>query len=393
MRIIKGPALRFALCLLHSAFCAVLLADTGWSLTTADFKRQSVSLQAITAEAVQVAPPGAPAVSIPMEQFLQLDRTRAAQAAGGSFLLVLANGDRIGGSPTGFENEQVAWSSPSVGPMKLSLKSLRALVRAGQNPDGLDQPRTDDLVALTNGDTARGIITDIGDKGIRLSGAAEIEIPMESVKWIHFAVAVHPAAPPRRAFRVRLADGSILTVDHVTANAEKITVDVPGGGRRDLALASVVGIEQLNGPVSWLSSRTPLRVVQTPYFGDQTWPARMDQTVGGKPLQFGSQIFARGIGVHAYSRLDYPLDGSYSAFRTQYAIAEDDRRQFADVTVRIWVDDRVVHEQANVKAGVLSPVVAVPLPPGAKVLSLEVDYGQANDTQDRFNWIEPALVR
>jgi len=38
-------------------------------------------------------------------------------------------------------------------------------------------------------------------------------------------------------------------------------------------------------------------------------------------------------------------------------------------------------------------VVIVDLPTMAKMLTLEVDYGAANDTQDRFNWIEPALLK
>jgi hypothetical protein len=28
-----------------------------------------------------------------------------------------------------------------------------------------------------------------------------------------------------------------------------------------------------------------------------------------------------------------------------------------------------------------------------KVITLEVDYGQTYDVQDRFNWIEPALLK
>jgi len=30
---------------------------------------------------------------------------------------------------------------------------------------------------------------------------------------------------------------------------------------------------------------------------------------------------------------------------------------------------------------------------GARTLTLEVDYGKNQDVQDRFNWIEPALLR
>jgi hypothetical protein len=190
-----------------------------------------------------------------------------------------------------------------------------------------------------------------------------------------------------------LNDDSFLTVPSLQASGENVSVTLADGGKRELPLAAVLSIEQLNGPVSWLSSRKPAQAVQIPYFGNTTWPTRMDRTVGGKPIQFGSRVFGRGIGVHAYSRIDYALDGTYEAFRTQYAIAQEDRRQYADVTVRIKVDGKVVHEQANFRADVLSPVIVVDLPREAKMLTLEVDYGQANDTQDRFNWIEPALLR
>ena len=61
--------------------------------------------------------------------------------------------------------------------------------------------------------------------------------------------------------------------------------------------------------------------------------------------------------------------------------------------MRIKVDGKLVHEKQNLRADVLAPVVIVDLPKTAKMLTLEVDYGAANDTQDRFNWIEPALLR
>ena len=53
---------------------------------------------------------------------------------------------------------------------------------------------------------------------------------------------------------------------------------------------------------------------------------------------------------------------------------------------------RVLHEADHVHAGVLSPVVSVDIG-DAKALTLEVDYGANYDVQDRFNWIEPALLK
>ena len=48
--------------------------------------------------------------------------------------------------------------------------------------------------------------------------------------------------------------------------------------------------------------------------------------------------------------------------------------------------------EKNVKAGRLHPVVALPLAQ-AKSISLEVDYGQNYATEDRFVWLDPALLR
>jgi hypothetical protein len=117
----------------------------------------------------------------------------------------------------------------------------------------------------------------------------------------------------------------------------------------------------------------------------------MNRTVLGEPIRFGSRTYDRGIGVHSYSRLVWEFDASsYKAFRTQYAI--DGQLPYANVTVRIQLDDRVAHEAKDFRAGALSPLVVLDTR-GAKRITLEVDYGDTYDVQDRFNWIEPALLK
>jgi hypothetical protein len=58
----------------------------------------------------------------------------------------------------------------------------------------------------------------------------------------------------------------------------------------------------------------------------------------------------------------------------------------------VKLDDKVVHEQTDFRAGVLAPPLVIDVT-GKKQLILEVDYGQNYDVQDRFNWIEPAFLR
>jgi hypothetical protein len=377
---------------------AATFADPGWLLTTADFRQQSVSLESIKDDGVTITVPGgasAQPAAIPFAAFLQLDRSTTPRPASAPYTLFLLSGDRVGGEPLGIENEQLLWKSPAVGELRFPLKSLKGLVRGSQAPANLDDQRTEDFVLMNNGDSVKGIVTALAPDKLTIEGDAALEVPMESVKVMFFALAGNPAeaANAERAFRVRFSDGSSVAGPAVRSDGKKLVLTLADKSTRELPLSLISGIEQLNGPVSWLSSRAPARTVQLPYFGTLQWPTRNDLTVGGRPIQFGSRTYSRGIGVHAYSRLDYALDGAYKAFRTQYAIAQEDKRQFADVTVRIKLDGKTVHEQANLKAETLSPVVLLDLAPDTKMLTLEVDYGSANDTQDRFNWIEPALLK
>ena len=62
------------------------------------------------------------------------------------------------------------------------------------------------------------------------------------------------------------------------------------------------------------------------------------------------------------------------------------------MTVRVKLDDKVVHEREHFHAGELSPPVVLDLN-GATSLTLEVDYGANADAEDRLNWIEPALLK
>jgi hypothetical protein len=106
-------------------------------------------------------------------------------------------------------------------------------------------------------------------------------------------------------------------------------------------------------------------------------------------IEFKGEPFAHGIAVHAFSRLSWPLDGKYAAFRTLYAVEGDS--SLADVTVRIKLDDRIAYEQKHVRAGAISQPIVLDLST-AKTLTLEVD-GNAAYAQDALDWIEPALLK
>ena len=364
-----------------------------WTLTTADFQSRSVQLKTIDAAGVHLTPPAGGAEEIvPFDRFLDVSRTVVASPIMGKLVLHLAGGDQLGGDPLSIRGNDLIWSSPILGDIPIPMKQLASMTHPGATP--ADSRSREDVVKLANGDTLRGIVAGFADGKVTVQAdAGNSDVPLGSVKEINFALSAGSAIPTK-GFRVRFDDGSSVISPSLTSTSEVTTLALGKSVVRPVDLGRVTSIEQVNGPVSWLSSRPPFESVYVPFIGAaRTNAARMDHNWSGQdPIRFGAQEFAHGIGVHSYSRLSWNLDGTYQTFRTQYAIDTKDANTRADVTVRVLLDGKVAYEQPHVRAGTLSPVVVEKLD-GVKKLTLEVDYGDNLDTQDRFNWIQPALVR
>jgi hypothetical protein len=369
-----------------------------WSVTTADFQTQPAILKSFSEQGATVTSPDTKTDrTVPLDQFVSIQRPATDEPATPKFTLLLANGDRLVGEPDSVAGEKLIWSSPTLGKLPVPFGHLVAIGK-GENVTAPDDAPKQDLVKLANGDTAAGVFTNCGDGNVTLQAdAGPTTIPLASVMQISFASTGAAAVDSARAFRIHLADGSIITVPAASTDDDQLKITLSGKNAATISLpiTSVLGIEQTNGPVSWLSSHTPTENIQTPYLaGANRWPARFDLAVDGSPLSFEGKTYDRGIGVHAYSRLAFAIDPQWTTFRTQYAIESrrDDPARYADVTVRVKLDGKVVHEQSHVRAGALSPVVTVDLK-GASTLTLECDYGDAGDTQAHLNWLQPALLR
>jgi hypothetical protein len=360
-----------------------------WVLTTADFRSQPVEVHGLDAAGVNVADVGSSQTRVvPAEQFLDLRRSGAAVAApaNAKFVLYLTGGDKLVGEPTNLTADNLVWKNSLLGDYPIATASLRGITRsAAQSP--AEQGR-EDVVSLSNGDVVRGIIASLSNQTVTVQvGGANSDVPLSSVASISFA-ATPGADGPKHGFRVRFDDGSSIVVTDAKFAGGNLSL---GTGKPDIPLAQVVAIEQVNGPVSWLSSRAPTEAVSYPFVGPaRPVPAYMDRAYASEaPIQFKDETFSHGIAVHAYSKITWPLDGSYAAFRTRFAVDGDS--PMADVTVRIRLDDKVIFEQKHVSAGTLSEPVIRELG-SARTLTFEVD-GSAGFAQDSLDWIEPALLK
>ena len=336
---------------------------------------------------------------IAFDHFVQLDRTNPVavpNSARTALVAILANGDRIAGTPIKLQGDSLLWRSVSLSQSTLPMRQVVSIRRASQNVAEPPATRTEDIVTLANGDTLRGIVSDLTDTNlaIQITGGTDVtNVPLSTVAAVDLATTASPSTAPTEfqpLFRLSLADGTIVSADSISLAADKVKFKTADTVDHAIPLATLTDVEQINGPLIWLSACPIAQEIQTPYFGDRTQLAQMDKTVQGDPIRSGDREFARGIGVHSYSKLVFSIPPGCQSFRTQYALDGD--ATWAHVTVRVKLDDRVVHEKANVIAGQLSPVVTLDLT-GAKTLTLEVDYGENYDVQDRLNWIEPAFLR
>lgn len=378
----------------YIALCGLLVsaglasAKSTWTMTTTDFAQKQITIETLGPETTVLI--GKDKSDLRLDEILELRRAEPAKPKG--LILRLANGDELYGAPVHLSADAITFSATNLGEIEIPLNRVAGLYRDSSAVD-FSQKRTEDSVKLTNGDAVSGILSDMDAKNVTIqkSNGENAPLALESVQSILFAQT--PAAPAdsgqSAVFRVTLASGSRVTATDLSAKAQSFSFKPLGGKVVTLDDDGIASIERLNGPVVWLSTRTPTENVHTPYFDGQ-FPARMDRSIQGDPIRFGQQSFARGIGVHSKSRLTFAIESGDTTFRTRYAL--DGQLAYADVDVRILVDDQVVHEAKGFKCGKLADAVEIPLV-GHKTLTLEVDYGQGYDVQDRFNWIEPAILR
>ena len=374
-------------------FATQPLHATDWTLTDSSFHTNRVSVDSIAQDGIHVAPATSQPSVIPWNDCLELTRSvDASNSAPQPFDLYLHSGDHLGGQPISIDGDTLHWHNARLDTIDFPVGSIAAIAKSGWPAATLDDQRADDVLTLSNGDTTHGVITQIDPSGGGLqSGDATTTLPWDAVTAVLLSTQGSTSGPKTRAFRITLGGGESITVTRIELSGNSLAIYPDGKTARSIPIDAVTAIEQINGPVTWISSLKPRENIYRPFFSEN-YPARFDRTVAdGKPITEKYPSFHHGIGCHSYSKINYDIAAGFTAFRTQYAIDSDS--PLADVTVRrIFLDDKPVFEQTNVKSGPPAPVVTLPLQ-GVKTIALEVDYGENYATEDRFVWLDPALLK
>ncbi len=320
---------------------------------------------------------------------------------------VLTDGDSIFGQPVGGSERIVAIQRDDLGALDLPILRLRELItpagraarKAGEFGPIASRPATeDDELWLANGDRLTGLIERIDPNGVALeTDAGRTVVGLDVLLAARLTQADRPVTQPGKARSVRsrltLADGSALTVDELAWRPDGLTISVNHEAKRvqrRVQTDCVLRVEVVGGRWRWLSRMQPLVAEHTPLLGVR-WPHRIDRNVLGGPIRVGGRGFERGIGVHSRSRLVYGLDEGCERLVCAYGL-DDDAGPMADVEVEVSVDGKRVHHGPAVRPDGQVHRVSVDLT-GAQRVELLVDFGKNGHVQDRFNWIEPAVIR
>jgi len=251
-------------------------------------------------------------------------------------------------------------------------------------------PLVEDMILLTNGDVIRGFITSIGADGLAMeSTLGKTLVPYRLIVAVRLTSST-TTKPQTPYVIVTLRHSGRITAQQLDWSGNVVEARLVDGQRCRIEAERIVQIDVMGGRWEWLAQHQPISFEHTPMLS-LAWDYRADRNVLGDVITIAGQTFEHGIGVHSRSSLTFDLKGQYRRFVTLGGL-DDSSGPYADVSVAILVDGRVRFEQSHVRRGKLLGPVRLDVTQ-AKRIELIVDFGDNGDIQDRFNWVEPALIR
>ncbi len=349
----------------------------------------------------------------------------AGRAAGANLAsLGLAGGDRLRAAIRGGEGDVLDVEVRPGVILALSIDSIRSIVHPSRIPDSVTEspaagpPEEGDrlyLVAANGLDRAQGFVESFSAEGVAFF---DERLGQRTYAWERVAalfVAPLDEGGPGAGSDESSDEGSD------EGSGERVAVTLAGGGRISGSLVQLgppeVGVKirigdgaavQLPGSIvnevsladgsfRFLGDVVPSERGSSSPFDDElgfVWPMRVDRNCRGGLLSVGGEVFDRGLGVHAPSRVAWNVAGEWSSLRLMCGVDDSGQSgaRAGAVRFRVIGDGKILWERDVLRTGVeAARPPSIPLA-GVQKLTLEVD--PAGDfVLDRANWIRPMLLR
>jgi len=254
-----------------------------------------------------------------------------------------------------------------------------------------------DVVLIREGDGAArlsGVVKAVGPGGVRLSVKGEdLDIGRAKIAGVLFGeTRKFPALEEGNGFvKAQLLDGNRIVGRILGLEWGVLRIRTRTGLVFELPVAALSELELGTDRRKYVSDLDPLTVSEVPFFG-RSWPHRRDRSVAGNPLRLGStDEYAKGLGVHARSRITFRVPDGFRRFVSVIGI-DDETRGKGNAVFRVLLDGEVVFEKRGVRGGDPPAPVDIPLK-GASTITLEVDFGEELDVGDHGDWADARFLK
>lgn len=325
----------------------------------------------------------------------------AASLPGDEVIVHLADGSRFPARITATEGESIRLATSLVPDLELKLSSLAGLRFAQADvPAGVAaftealadrDPTQDTLITLQDGkvSTLRVMLEALDPKGGRFRWR-DRTVAVDRSRIFGLVLATGAGVPAVPPVRCRLTCGDVWAGRLVDGNEHTIRLELAAGPTIELAVDSVEDLLFRNDHVQFLSDLEPAKFDFEPW-GTTRWPYRNDESVAGRPIRIGGEVYERGIGVHSATLLTYTLKEPFLRFAASIGI-DDAVGSRGSVVFRVLADGREVFNSGPVSGRDAPKPVLVELN-GAKTLQLAVDFGEDLDIGDQANWASARLIK
>jgi len=337
--------------------------------------------------------------------------------------LELAGGDRITAAVRGGAGDTLELELVGGARLSLTVDAIRSVVFPARIPDAVTESPSagpdGDRLYLVAGDAldrAVGFVDAFGAEAVTFEDArlGARDFPWDRVAALfitpledefgggEFGGEGEEEGDSGERVSVSIAGGGRLSGElvEITGPVEGVVLTI--GGQSQVRLPGSVCREVAldDGSFAFLSDLVPAEDGASSLFGDEVgfrWPPRVDRDCKGGPLVVGGQLFDRGLGVHAPSRMVWQLEpGRWTELRLACGVDDSgqspsDSSVRGTVVFRVLGDGEVLWESGIHRAGAAA-FRPEPLDvSGVTELALEAD--PAGDfVLDRANWLRPLLV-
>ena len=219
-------------------------------------------------------------------------------------------------------------------------------------------------------------------------------MPRERVQALLFSTELARGRKPRSSYRqLVLTNGARLSVRTRELAGDDIRATTLTGASVRIPMRALAAINVYNGPAVYLSDLTPQTYEHTPYLGVR-WPLANDHSVAGGDLRLGGGDLRQG---HRHAQ---PQPRDYARFRRGHAVRGGRRvgRRYRPVaatcTIQVLADGKPLLDLPVGAGRIGDPPkpLRLPLPAGAKELTLFVDFGRGGDVQDHVDWADARII-